>query len=588
MLFLALAIATATTPLHAQAPPAPVTPAAAAAAAAATETAAGDKAAKAKDWAGALGHYQTAQQVGPTAHGQLGVADALYQLGRLGEAFDAYTEAQRTFLAKLPGADKTLVTTRLKELASKTGALSIHAEEPGSDVALDGKSIGTSPIAALVRVVVGTHEVRVTRAGFVPYIGAADVQADGKAVIDANPLVPQTTRGHVVVHALGSEPLRVIIDGLDLGATPWEGDLPSGSHEITGRSSSATALAQTITVNAGANVAVDLVSSATAAHLQVRTDDGKGLVYVDGVAKGEGGFAGDVAPGSHVVVVERDGYARFEKTVSLGERETWAETVALKAIQAAVSTEAAQRPFEGLYGGFGLAGLFGLGGEGTNLDTSCGNLDASGCDTGNAAGGGIYGYVGWTWDPVGFELMLAGSADTVSETAHFTTTGANSSSPLAFPPRDEKFTFARVGGLTAIRVRATLDGRIVRATVAGGVGLSYKQLLMKRDSMTTDGTNRVDVYSPTGDTSVSYLSPAITLEGSVQIRVTPTVAFTAGLLMWADNASIWGSNTTPPPSAPRLLGAAGQTPVPIATPAYQLASGAQVFLGPFLGMAFGP
>jgi hypothetical protein len=586
---LALAISGATTSVYAQAvPPPPAAPAAPAPAATpAAETAAGDKAAKAKDWAGALEHFQAVQQAAPTAHAQLGVADALYQLARAGEAFDAYTEAQRTYAPKLSGADKALVATRLKELAGKTGALSIHVEEPGSDVTLDGKSIGTSPVAALVRVAVGTHEVRVTRAGFVPFVGAADVQADGKAVVDANPLVMQSTRGHVVVHAPGSEPLRVVVDGVDLGATPWEGDLPSGSHEVTGRSSSLTAVAQTITVTAGASLAVDLVTSATAAHLQVRTSDGKGLVYVDSVVKGEGAFVGDVAPGSHTIVVEREGYERFEKTVTLAERETWAETVTLKPTQAAASTATATRAFEGLYGGFGLTGLFGVGGEGTDLDTSCGNLGASTCDTAQPVGGGLYGYVGWTWDPVGFELMLAGSADTVEETAHFTTTGPNSSSPLAFPPRDEKFTFARVGGLTAIRVRATLDGRIVRATIAGGVGLSYKKLLMKRDATTTDGTNRSDVFSPTADTSVSYISPAITIEGSAQIRVTPTVAFTAGLLLWADNASMAGSNSTPA-SPGRFLGAPNQTPVAIATPAYHLATGAQVFIGPFLGMAFGP
>jgi hypothetical protein len=554
---------------------------------AAAESAAGDKAAKAKDWAGALAHYQGVQQAAPTAHAQLGEADALYQLGRNGEAYDAYAEAQRTYAAKLAGGDKALVASRLKELAGKTGALSIHVEEAGSDVLLDGNSIGTSPIAALVRVPVGTHEVRVTRAGFVPFVGAADLTADGKATVDANPLVAMSNRGHVVVHAPGTEPLRVIVDGVDLGATPWEGDLPSGQHEITGRSSSATSNAQTINVTTGGNIAIDLVSSATAAHLQVRTDDGKGLVYVDSVGKGEGGFAGDVAPGAHVVVVEREGYQRFEKTVTLGERETWAETVSLKQVTAAASTDTAARPFEGLYGGFGLTALFGVGGEGTDLDTSCSSLGASSCDTGSPFGGGLVGYVGYSFDPVGFELMLAGSADAMTETAHFTTSGGNNaSSPLSFPPRDEKFTSARAGGLAAVRVRATLDGRIVRGTIAGGVGISYRQLFMKRDTTTTDGTNRVDVFSPTSDSGVSYVSPAITVEASAQIRVTPTVALSAGLLMIADHAST--DATTTPASPGRFVGGNNQTPSPVATPSYHLATGAQVFLGPFVGMAFGP
>jgi len=556
---------------------------------AATESAQGDKAAKAKDYAAALTHYQAASQLAPGAHVQLGVADALYSLGRVPEAFDAYTEAQRAYGPKLAGADKTTVAARLRELTAKTGSLSVHVEDSGADVSLDGKSIGTSPVAAIVRVSVGPHEVRVTKAGYLPFVGQADIQPDGKASIDATPLAVQPTRGHVIVHAPGSEPLRVIIDGVDLGATPWEGDLPAGPHEIAGRSSNAVATTQTVNVAVGDRLTVDLVSSATAAHLQVQSSDGKGNVYVDGALKGEGSFAGDVAPGSHAIVIEREGYERFEKTVVLGERETWAENVTLKPVQAATGPAAAPtRAFEGIYGGFGFVGLFGVGGQGTDLDNNCDGLSASSCDTGQPLGGGAFGYVGWTWDPVGFELMLAASGDTLTETAHFTNTGANTTSPLALPPRDEKFTFARVGGLAALRVRAaSTQGRLLRATIAGGVGLSYKKIFMERTTTTTDGTDRHDVFSPTSTDGVAYLSPAITVEGALHLRVTPTIAIAVGMVMWADNASLWGSNSTPPAAA-RTLVAPGQLPASIATPQYHLATGAQVFLGPFIGVQFGP
>jgi hypothetical protein len=555
---------------------------------AATESAAGDKAAKAKDFAEALTHYQASLQLAPSSHAQLGTADALYSLGRMPEAFDAYTEAQRTYGAKLAGADKATVAARLKEIAAKTGTLSVHVEEPGADVVLDGKSIGTSPVAAILRVAVGPHEVRVTKAGYSPFVGQADVPPDGKAVIDATPLAAAPTRGHVIVHAPGSEALRVIIDGVDLGATPWEGDLPAGQHEIGGHSSNAVAVTQTVNVAVGDRLSVDLVSSATAAHLQVRSSDGKGNVFVDGVVKGEGSFAGDVAPGSHSLVIEREGYERFEKTVVLGERETWAENVTLKPIQAATSSnQAPERAFEGTYGGFGLVGLFGVGGQGTDLDTNCDGLSASSCGTGEPIGGGAFGYFGWSFNPVGFEVMLAGSGDTLTETAHFTNSGATTTSPLALPPRAEKFVSARAGGLAALRVRASTQWRFLRGTVAGGVGLSYKQLFMERTTTATDGTNRSDVFSPTQNNSVAYLSPAITVEGALQFRVTPTVAIAVGMIMWADNASIWGNNSTPA-TAPRTVLASGQPPGLIPTPEYHLATGPQVFLGPFIGMQFGP
>ncbi len=577
-------------------PPPPAPPAtppavhapAAPAATAASESAAGDKAAREKDFATALTHYQASLQLAPSAHAQLGVADALYALGRTVEAFDAYTEASRTYGPKLGGADKATVSSRLKELTARTGALSVHVEDAGADVALDGKSIGTSPIAAIERVTVGPHEVRVTKAGFLPFVGQAEVQTDGKATIDATPLVAQPTSGHVIVHAPGSEPLRVIVDGVDLGATPWEGDLPAGPHEIAGRSSNAVAATQTVNVAVGDKLSVDLVSSATAAHLQVRSSDGKGNVYLDGALKGEGSFVGDVAPGSHAIVVEREGYERFEKTVTLGERETWAENVTLRPAQAAATTsQAPERSFEGTYGGFGFVGLFGVGGQGTDLDTNCEGLSASSCATGQPIGGGAFGYFGWSFDPVGFELMLAASGDTLTERAQFTSTGATTTSPLALPPRTEKFVTARVGGLVALRVRASTQWRFLRGTIAGGVGLSYKQLFMERTTTTTDGTNRHDVFSPTQDSGVSYLSPAITAEAALQFRATPTVAIALGMVMWADNASIAGTNSTPS-QPPRTVVASGQLPAVIPTPQYHLATGPQVFLGPFIGMQFGP
>jgi hypothetical protein len=366
--------------------------------------------------------------------------------------------------------------------------------------------------------------------------------------------------------------------------TPWEGDLPPGTHSIAGRSSSAQAEAQTVELQAGSRAAVDLVSSATAAHIQIRTNDGKGSIYVDGVVKGEGAFAGDVAPGPHDIVVSRDGFQRYEKSMTLGERQTWAETVTLPPVAAAGATVSeGERGLEGLYGGFGLLGTFGIGGTGTELETDCSNLGASSCNTPSPIGGGAFGYIGWTWNPVGFELFLAGGGDTSSQKANYTgQSGGTGGSivPASTPARTEAFTFIRGGGMAAIRARATFQNRLLRGTFAGGVGLSYRELLMKRTA--TDPAGDSNAYIPPG--GVGYLSPAISAEAALQIRFTQTLALAIGLQLIADNASIAGSNSVPAqPALP--FGTSGTT---IPTPEYHLASGPQVTLGPFLGLAFGP
>lgn len=547
------------------------------------ELAAGDAAAHSKDWSTALAHYEAARHVAPSARAQIGAADALYQLGRLGEAYEAYTETLTTYGPKLGPADKAVVNGRLKDLAGKTGWLSVRVAEPGADVQVDGQPIGLSPVPALLRVAVGSHIVRVTKEGFAPVETRGDVSPDGKDVLDIT-LVRAATQGHLVVQSTG-EPVRVLIDGVDVGVTPWEGDVAPGPHEVTGRTSTAIAPPQQVKVVAGASSSVQLAASSISAHLQIRTSDGQGLVVVDGSPKGQGAFAGDVAPGQHTLTVSRDGYQPYQKAVTLAPQETWAETVTLSPVVAVTSNvTGAERPIEGIYGGLGLTGLFGVGGQGTELETGCTTLGASSCNTPSPRGGGLFGYVGFTWNPVGFELLLAGAFDTVAQTATYTGAGGSNASPYASPARVETFHFYRGGGIGAVRARAIFPiGSIVRATVAGGLGLSYKQMFMTRRAVATSG-GAEDFYVPE---SVGYLSPAITAEVGLHLRLTPTFALAVGALLWADSASIAGSNSVPP-EAPRNLLAANQAPQPIPTPEYHLATGPQVFLGPYLGFQFGP
>jgi hypothetical protein len=570
-------VAAVQAPASAQAQPAP-------AVTATNEIAAGDKATRDKDFAGALTHYQAASQAAPSARAAMGVADALYNLGKLGESYEAYADVEQTYGPKLGAAEKGLITKRLKEIAPKTGWLSIRVSEPGAEVDVDGASIGTSPVPALKRVAVGTHAVHVVKAGFQPFDASANVPADDKAVVEVT-LPPAAQRGHVVVHASGTEPLRVLVDGVDVGVTPWEGDLPPGSHTIAGRSSSSTAEAQAVQITAGSKTSIDLVSSATAAHLQIRTNDGKGIIYVDGVVKGEGAFEGDVAPGPHTFVVSREGYERFEKSLKLAERQTDAETVTLTPVQATMATvQRGERAYEGVYGGAGLIGMFGVGGLGTTLETNCSTIGAASCDTPNALGGGVFGYVGWTWNPVGFEIAFAGLADEASQKATFNASSTSSTLiPGGTPARTESFSFVRVGGMAAVRARVATQGQYWRVTGAGGVGFSYRELLMERDASSSTPVTP-SKYSPPG---VGYYSPVLSAEVAFQIRVTPSMAFAMGVEFWADSASIGGNNQVPARTTPAPITGNGST-VPIPTPSYTLANGAQVMLGPFLGLHFGP
>jgi len=187
--------------------------------------------------------------------------------------------------------------------------------------------------------------------------------------------------------------------------------------------------------------------------------------------------------------------------------------------------------------------------------------------------------------------MLGGMFDTAKQTATFSATettagGSSTLLPAATPARTEAFSFLRLGGIGAVRARVAFQSHLLRGTLAAGPGIAYRQMVMERDATATDGSGRIDKYLPG---SVGYLSPGLSAEAALHIRLSPTVAVAVGAFLWADNASIAGSNQAPPSSGHVLANPGNaNTAAPIPTPKYDIATGPQIYIGPFLGMQFGP
>jgi hypothetical protein len=557
---------------------APATPAVNAATAK-TSLAAGDKAAKAKDWATALTEYQAAMNAQPSATAQEGIANAQYELKSTGEAYEAYDRLLKDYAG---GKSKGQATARLKELAALTGYVSIRVNESGATVSIDGKVLGLSPVAALIRVSAGPHKVDVVKDGFTPASKVPNVQANGKEIVDVQ-LVREATTGHLVVSEKSGATVRVLLDGADVGAAPLDLDVAPGSHEVVLRSSSLASPVQTVQIARGESQKIELTAIAASAHLEVTTSDRKGIIFLDGKPVAEGAYTGDVAIGPHTIAVTLEGYERYEKKIALVDKQTLAETVTLKRPEAQSTGPATEeRSFDGLYGGLGLFGMFEPGGSGDELDRGCDRLAASSCTTPSPIGGGLMGWFGYAWHPVGVELFLAGEYDQTTPSATFVG-GTPLENPLAIGvPRVEQFAFLRFGGIGAIRAR--LSGQLgdrVRLSLAAGFGLSVKDMLFERDSKSNSGAE--NIY--TDKSGHTYVSPAISLDGSVALRVTPTLAIALGVMGWFENA---GQNVQSNASPNQYIGSSGATPTPISTPSYHLASSTQVFIGPYVGLQFGP
>src|SRR5215471_12540960 len=143
---------------------------------------AGDAATKAKDWEKAAAEYKAAFDLGHAAVALEGMANALYEAKKAPEAYEAYDALLTSYGDEIK--KKFLAESRHKDLANRTGAIVVRVSEAQAGVEIDGKALGASPIPPH-RVTVGTHKVRVTKAGFLPFEQTTNVAAAASVTIDA-------------------------------------------------------------------------------------------------------------------------------------------------------------------------------------------------------------------------------------------------------------------------------------------------------------------------------------------------------------------------------------------------------------------
>ncbi len=589
----AFAVQSASSPLAFAQAPAPMNDAAKTALANAT------KAAAAKDWPKALSEFEAANKAQPSADALEGIANAHYQTKSDAAAFAAYDEWKKTYGAKAPKGKNDAVDARMKEITGRTGELTVSLEDPsaaGATVTVDDKPPPGAATAKgwVLRLPPGPHRVRVSKDGFGAFDQVPNIAAGAPTVL-AVKLEVLSAKGRLAVKERTNKPLRVTVDGVDMGDAPWTGDVDPGAHDIAGRGPGIAAAPEKVTVERGKTREVELVASSSIATVKIATSDGKGLIYLDGKPVGEGTFTSDIPSGSHTFKITRDGYDPFEETLELKDKETLARTITLK-LSSKIETTAVQqegRRLEGIYGGFGLLYT----GLPSNLKHSMQKQCEAGkdkpaeltCDGGFGTNGGhVTGTIGYHWDPVGIELFMLVGYDQGSTTLRW----AQASTNPGFgpdPARVEDFNVRRVGGGGAFRIRLTHQWEKIRLSVAAGVGLVYRLMLLDRDttSSTLPGARDVFVPDPQG-----YLTPLLTFEPQVHYRLGDTTSVFLGLEVLVESPRSFDQIPTSPAESGHRICVPNALPPQctgsVNTPRYEFATGTQVFMGPVIGMQFGP
>ncbi|APR80772.1 Hypothetical protein A7982_06119 [Minicystis rosea] len=135
-----------------------------------------------ESWDAAFVEFTRARKLFPTRAATKNAAVCLRLLKRYEEALDMFEEL--IAFPNLNKEDRELSEHEITALRRLVGTIEIAGVEPGASVLIDRRVRGTTPLKP-VRVVVGTHEVRVVREGFEPY--ATRIRVAGNESVRVTP-----------------------------------------------------------------------------------------------------------------------------------------------------------------------------------------------------------------------------------------------------------------------------------------------------------------------------------------------------------------------------------------------------------------
>ncbi len=279
-------------------------------------------------WDAALAEFLHSREIYVTRAATKNAAFCLRKLRRFDEALDMYE--QMLELQGLSVADKDVAEQAILALRGVVGAIQVKSAEAGASIAIDGRQRGTTPAAAPLRVSAGSHVVRVHKEGFEPFETRIDVAGGQSKPMDVR-LAALTRSGRLQVVEKGGKALDVVVDGVVVGKSPWEGTLLPGEHTVLLRGAGDLGTQPaSVPVRLNQATSIQLAAEELAAVLRVEPTPAGATIAVDGVSVGRGLWEGRLRAGEHRLEIAAEGFLAQSRKLTLGKGKTAIEPVTLE------------------------------------------------------------------------------------------------------------------------------------------------------------------------------------------------------------------------------------------------------------------
>ncbi len=142
---------------------------------------------------------------------------------------DLLEQYEHALGARITADDRATVDAALAALRNLVGTVRLAVTEAGALVSVDGKSVGTTPLDAPLRLDLGEHALRVKKAGFATRDETFDISGGSETAM-AITLMAEAHGAHLLV--VGEEDATVAIDDRTVAQGRFDGRVAPGVHTV--------------------------------------------------------------------------------------------------------------------------------------------------------------------------------------------------------------------------------------------------------------------------------------------------------------------------------------------------------------------
>ncbi len=179
---------------------------------------------------GALAEFQAAWKLFPAAPILFNVAVTQRKLGLRGEALRTF-EWYLAEAGEIAPERRAAVEEEIREIRSQVAEVRVVVEGGPAELWVDGRAIGSTPLADALFLLPGTHTFKAVRQGAIPAEKQLEVLSGKSYDLALSPVAPRNVASLSVTTRPSDA--NLFLDGRPLGRAPWRGEIEPGGYALT-------------------------------------------------------------------------------------------------------------------------------------------------------------------------------------------------------------------------------------------------------------------------------------------------------------------------------------------------------------------